>query len=92
MNAIEHLFTRTSKPKIYINTPTTTISEHVQKALFQLGYHWAGPNRRPKFTSNAYVVVYRTDKSLLTNDIYDSDAYLAEANILLHGNALKKLH
>ena len=92
MNAIEHLFTRTSKPKIYINTPTTTISEHVQKALFQLGYHWIGNYREPKFTSNAYVVVYRTDKSLLTNDIYDSDAYLAEANILLHGNALKKLH
>lgn len=92
MNAIEHLFTRTSKPKIYIHTPTTTISEHVQRALFKLGYHWAGTYRRPKFTSNAYVVVYRTDKSLLTNDIYDSDAYLAEANILLPGNTLKKLH
>ena len=91
MNAIEHLFTHTSKPKIYIHTPTTTISEHVQRALFKLGYHWDN-YREPEFTSNPYVVVYRTDQCLLTNNIYDSDAYLAEANILLPGNTLKKLH
>ncbi len=40
MNIIESLFTRTSKCKLYIHTPTAAISERVQKVLFTLGYYW----------------------------------------------------
>ena len=92
MNVIESLFTRTSKCKLYIHTPTAAISGCVQKALFKLGYHWAGKQRTLKFLDSPYVGVYRDSTYLVTNNKYDSDAYLTEANILLHGNALKKLH
>ena len=92
MNIIASLFTRTSKYKIYIHTPTAAISERVQKALFTLDYRWSGHPRIPKCLDEPYVVIYRDDMILCTNDIYDSDAYLVESNIFLHNSILKKLH
>ena len=92
MNSVKHLFTHIPEPKIYIHTPTAAISEGVQKALFKLGYHWSGNLCILKYLNNQYVVVYRDFTNLSTNNVYDSDAYFTEANILLHGNTLKKLH
>lgn len=92
MNIIESLFTRTSKCKIYIHTPTAAISERVQKALFTLGYRWIGTQRIPKFLDEPYVAVYRNEMGLYTNDIYDSDAYLVESDTFLHNSILRKLH
>ena len=92
MNIIESLFTRTSKCKIYIYTPTAAISERVQKALFTLGYYWAGHPRIPKFIDQPYVVIYRDDMILCINNVYDSAAYPVESDAFLHNSILKKLH
>lgn len=92
MNIIESLFTRTSKCKIYIHTPTAAISERVQKVLFTLGYCWEQNTRIPTLLNKPYVVVYRDDTQLLINDLYDRDAYFVEANTFLHNSILKKLH
>lgn len=92
MNVIESLFTRTSKCKLYIHTPTAAISERVQKVLFTLGYCWEQNTRRPMLLNKPYVVVYRDDTQLLINDLYDGNAYLVESNTFLRNNILKKLH
>lgn len=92
MNIIELLFTRTSKCKLYIHTPTVTISERVQKVLFTLGYYWDEDMRIPKLLDKPYVVVYRDDTQLLVNDLYDKDAYFVKSDTFLHNNILKKLH
>lgn len=92
MNVIELLFTRTSKCKLYIHTPTEAISERVQKVLFTLGYCWEQNTRIPTLLNKPYVVVYRDDTQLLINDLYDRDAYFVEANTLLRNSILKKLH
>lgn len=92
MNIIESLFTRTSKCKIYIHTPTATISERVQKVLFTLGYCWEQNICIPMLLDKPYVVVYRDDIQLLINDMHDRDAYLVESDTFLHNNILKKLH
>ena len=92
MNIIESLFTRTSKRKLYIHTPTAAISERVQKVLFTLGYYWEENIHIPKLLNKPYVVVYRDYTQLLVNDLYDSDAYLVESDTFLHNNILKKLH
>lgn len=92
MNVIESLFTRTSKCKLYIHTPTAAISERVQKVLFTLGYCWEQNIRIPTLLNKPYVVVYRDDTQLLINDLYDTDAYFVEANTLLRNSILKKLH
>ena len=92
MNIIESLFTRTSKCKIYIHTPTAAISERVQKVLFTLGYCWEQNTRIPTLLNKPYVVVYRDDTQLLINDLYDRDAYLVESDTFLHNSILKKLH
>lgn len=92
MNIIELLFTRTSKCKLYIHTPTATISERVQKVLFTLGYCWEQNTRIPTLLNKPYVVVYRDDTQLLINDLYDSDAYLVESDTFLRNNIFKKLH
>lgn len=92
MNVIESLFTRTSKCKLYIHTPTAAISERVQKVLFTLGYCWEQNTRIPTLLNKPYVVVYRDDTELLINDLYDEDAYLVESDTFLHNNILKKLH
>ena len=92
MNVIESLFTRTSKCKLYIHTPTAAISERVQKVLFTLGYCWGQNTRIPTSLNEPYVIVYRDDTRLLINDLYDSNAYLVESDTFLHNNILKKLH
>ena len=95
MNAIEHLFTRIHEPKIYIYTPNPTISEDVQKALFKLGYHWLERNNAPKYTCNNFVVVYRNQTNLFTNDYDDTEAYTIEASTffkIAKHSTLKKLH
>lgn len=92
MNIIESLFTRTSKCKLYIHTPTEAISERVQKVLFTLGYYWEENTRIPMLLDKPYVVVYRDETQLLINDLYDTDAYLVESNTFLRNNILKKLH
>lgn len=92
MNVIESLFTRTSKCKLYIHTPTAAISERVQKVLFTLGYCWEQNRCIPTLLNKPYVVVYRDDTQLLINDLYDIDAYLVESDTFLHNSILKKLH
>lgn len=92
MNVIESLFTRTSKCKLYIHTPTAAISERVQKVLFTLGYCWEQNTCIPTLLNKPYVVVYRDNTQLLINNIYDIDAYLVESDTFLHNNILKKLH
>jgi len=92
MNVIESLFTRTSKCKLYIHTPTEAISERVQKVLFTLGYCWGQNTRIPTLLDKSYVVVYKDNTQLLINNIYDIDAYLVESDTFLHNNILKKLH
>lgn len=95
MNFIEKFFTTIQQPKIYIHTPYPATSENVQNVLFNLGYHWIGPAKRPKYTSNKYVVVYRDCTDLYTNDYDDSDACTIEASvffIMANSSTLKKLH
>lgn len=93
MNIIESLFTRTSKCKLYIHTPTAAISERVQKVLFTLGYCWEQNACIPTLLNKPYVVIYRDETQLLVNDSYDTDAYLVESGTLLRNNIFfKKLH
>ena len=90
MNTIENFFTTIQQSKIYIRTPNPTISEDVQKLLFSLGYHWIGRNINPKYTYNKYVVVYRNQPNLFTNNYDDTDAYFMEASIFF--KIAKSLH
>lgn len=95
MNAIENFFTTIRQPKIYIHTPDPAISENVQHTLFKLGYHWIGQAKNPKYTYNKYVVVYRNQTNLFTNDYDDNDACTIEASVffrMANSSTLKKLH
>lgn len=92
MDIIESLFTRTSKCKLYIHTPTAAISERVQKVLFTLGYCWYENICIPRLLDKPYLVVYRDETQLLVNDLYDRDAYFVESDTFLHNSTLKKLH
>lgn len=95
MNTIERFFTTIQQYKIYVHTPNPTISEDVQRLLFSLGYHWIDRNNDPKYTYNRYVVVYRNQANLFTNDYDDTEAYTIEASIFFKvakHSTLKKLH
>lgn len=95
MNFIENFFTTIQQSKIYIHTPNRTISEDIQKLLFSLGYYWIERNNNPKYTYNKYVVVYRNQANLFTNDYDDSDACTIEASVffrMANSLHLKKLH
>lgn len=95
MNFIENFFTTIQQPKIYVYTPNPTISEDVQNLLFSLGYHWIERNNNHKYTYNRFVVVYRNQANLFTNDYDDTEAYTIEASTffkIAKHSTLKKLH
>ena len=95
MNVIENFFTTIQHSKIYIYTPNPTISEDVQNLLFSLGYHWIERNNNPKHTYNRFVVVYRNQANLFTNDYGDTEAYTIEASTFFKvakHSTFKKLH
>lgn len=96
MNFIEKFFATIQQPKIYVHTPDPAISENVQYTLFKLGYHWLERNNAPKYTRNNFVVIYRNQANLFTNDYDDTEAYTIEAStffkIATKHSMLKKLH
>ena len=74
MNIIERLFETTGNSSIAIYVPTPQASIQLQNYLFTLGYHWIG-GRRPFYTNQNCIHVYKDDFSLTYSHIRDTVMY-----------------